>query len=249
MMLRDLIQKQGEVLFRYRGYAPLLLAPAVLFALQDSEWIEHRFGDFFDDVYDWCCLGISMAGVALRTASVGYVPRRTSGRNTKKGQVADELNMTGMYSIVRHPLYLANMIIMIGFLLATGSIWLTAVCLLACCLHYERVACAEESFLMENFGARYQAWANRTPAFLPKPSLWVPPARGFCWRTALKREYLTVFGVIAAFTLLDYAEDLLALGRIEFETETTVLFVCSLCAFLLIRYLRKKTRLLHIDGR
>lgn len=228
---------------------PLFLVPAVLFALQDSQWIESRFGDFVDDIYDWCCFGISAAGIALRTATVGYVPRRTSGRNTKKGQVADELNMTGMYSIVRHPLYLANMIIMVGFVLATGSIWLAAVCLLACCLHYERITCAEESFLLECFGTRYRAWANRTPAFFPKASLWVAPTRGFCWRTALKREYLTAFGVVAAFTLLDYAEDLLALGRVEFETETTVLFACAFFAFLLIRYLRKRTRLLHIAGR
>lgn len=249
MMLRDHIQKQGEVLFRYRGYVPLFLVPAIFFVLQDSEWIENRFGDFVDDVYDWCCFGISVAGVGLRAATVGYVSRRTSGRNTKKGQVADELNTTGMYSIVRHPLYLANMIIMAGFLLATGSIWLIAVCLLACCLHYERIACAEESFLMERFGARYRAWADKTPAFLPRASLWAPPTRGFCWRTALKREYLTAFGVIVAFTLLDYAEDLLALGRVELEAETTILFACAFFAFLLIRFLRKKTRLLHIAGR
>lgn len=66
MMIRDTIQKQGEVLFRYRGYVPLLLIPAMFFVLQDSEWIEIRFGDLVDDVFDWFCFGISAAGVALR---------------------------------------------------------------------------------------------------------------------------------------------------------------------------------------
>ncbi|HNU75474.1 MAG: hypothetical protein BWZ01_02686 [Deltaproteobacteria bacterium ADurb.BinA179] len=249
MMIRDTIQKQGEVLFRYRGYVPLLLIPAMFFVLQDSEWIEIRFGDLVDDVFDWFCFGISAAGVALRAAAVGYVPRRTSGRNTRKGQVADELNTTGMYSIVRHPLYVANTIIMIGFLLATGSFLFTALGLLACCLHYERVACAEEAFLMKRFGSEYLAWAEKTPAFLPQISLWIPPVRRFCWRTALKREYQTAFGVIVAFTLLDYIEDLLAKGSLEFELETTALFLFASLGFVLLRYLHKRTRLLHVAGR
>lgn len=249
MLVRDVIEKQGDVLFRYRGYLPLLLVPAAVFALQDSEWIETRFGDSVDDIFDWFCFGVSMAGLMLRVATVGFVPRRTSGRNTRKGQVADELNTTGLYSIVRHPLYVANGLILFGFLLATGSLWFTVVALLACCLHYERVTCAEEAFLMRRFGARYLAWVERTPAFLLRPSLWVPPARPFCWRTALKREYLTVFDFFAVFALLDHAEDLLAIGCVELETETTALFLCALFMFAVVRYLRKNTRLLHVEGR
>jgi protein-S-isoprenylcysteine O-methyltransferase Ste14 len=103
MMRRDLLQKQGETIFRHRGYMPVFIIPIMLFVLQDSEWIELRFGDMVDDVYDWLCLGVSMAGIAFRVATVGFLPRRTSGRNKRKGQVADELNTTGMYSIVRHP--------------------------------------------------------------------------------------------------------------------------------------------------
>ncbi len=249
MMIRDIIQKQGEVIFRYRGYIPLFILPVMLFVLQDSEWIELQFGDLVDDVYDWACFGISMAGIVLRVATVGFLPRRTSGRNTRKGQVADELNTTGMYSIVRHPLYLANTVILIGFLLATGSFLFTMVGLLACCLHYERVTCAEESFLLDQYGVQYSSWADTTPAFFPQTSLWIPPKRQFCWRTALKREYQTAFGVIIVFTLLDYVEDLLALGSLELEVEMTALFLFASVVFLLLRYLHKKTRLLHVAGR
>lgn len=249
MLLRDIITKQGDILFRYRGCVPLLLIPAWLLALQNSEWIELRFGDLADDMYDWLCLGISMAGVALRVATVGYVPKRTSGRNTGKGQVADELNTTGTYSVVRNPLYLANGVILTGLLLATGSLWFTVAGLLACCIHYERVVCAEEAFLMRHFGGRYLAWVEKTPAFIPKPSLWIPSERRFCLRTAVKREYLTTFELIVAFTLTDYLEDLLSQGRISFEPETTVLCLSALLMFFFIRYLRKNTRLLHAEGR
>lgn len=249
MLLRDIVTKQGDILFRYRGYAPLFLVPAWLLALQNSEWIELRFGDLVDDMYDWFCFGISMAGVAMRVATIGSVPRRTSGRNTDKGQVADELNTTGLYSVVRNPLYLANGIILTGFLLATGSLWFTIIGLLACCVHYERVVCAEEAFLMRRFGERYLAWVDKTPAFIPRPRLWTPSGRRFCLRTAVKREYLTTFGLVVAFTATDYLEDLVAQGQILLELETTVLCLCALLMFFIVRYLRKNTRMLHVAGR
>ena len=65
----------------------------------------------------------------------------------------------------------------------------------------------------------------------------------------LKREYQTVFGTIVAFTFVDYVEDLLALGRLELEYETTALLVCAAALFLLVRYLHKHTRVLHVAGR
>lgn len=247
MLLKDRIRIQGETLFRWRGLMPLLLGPVWLLALRDSEWIEARFGDRVDDVVDWFCLAVSLLGIALRVATVGYVPRRTSGRNTRKGQVADTLNTSGLYSVVRNPLYLANAFILLGFLLATGSPWLTLVGMMACVIHYERVVSAEEAFLADRFGARYLEWAEKTPAFFPKPSLWTPPGRPFNWRSALLREYQTVFALIAAFTAMDYVEDWLALGRMEVEVEMTALAAIAFLAFLTIRFLRKRTRLLQAE--
>lgn len=249
MLIRDVIKMQGEVLFRYRGYVPLFLAPLVLIALHESGWMEVRYGDLAAGIYEGMCLLISMIGVALRVVTVASLPRRTSGRNTDKGQVADALNTTGMYSIVRHPLYLANSLVLLGALLVTGSLWLTLVGLLGCCLHYERLMHGEEDFLLKQYGDQFVAWANRTPAFFPRLSLWRSPAMSFCWRTALKREYLTAFGLIAVFTVLDYAKELLGKGRFEYEIWTAPLFLCALCLFLIVRYLRKQTRVLHVDGR
>ncbi|MGE4157989.1 MAG: isoprenylcysteine carboxylmethyltransferase family protein [Planctomycetota bacterium] len=249
MMVRDLMRHQGERLFRYRSYVPLLLVPMFFLALRDSEWIEIVFGDFVDDIYDWMCVLVSLSGVILRVATVGYVPKRTSGRNTSKGQVADELNTTGMYSIVRNPLYLANVIIMAGVAFATGSLLFTAVTLLAYCLHYERIICCEEDFLSGKFGNDYAVWLERTPAFFPRLSQWTPSARTFCWRTALKREYLTGFSVLTVFTVIDYLEDMVAAGRVEFEGETTALFISASLVFLLIRYVRKSTDWLSVAGR
>jgi protein-S-isoprenylcysteine O-methyltransferase Ste14 len=226
-----------------------VLLPLALLALQDSEWLERAYGDAVDDGFDWLCMAISGLGVALRIAVAGCVPKRTSGRNTSKGQVADGLNTTGLYSVVRHPLYLANAAIFAGFALATGSFWFVLAGTLAFWIYYERIALAEEEFLLRRFGGEYRAWAAVTPALVPRLAAWQAPALPFCWRTALKREYQTVGTALAVFAALDYLEDAVALGRVEFEAETTLLLAFALLALWTIRWVRRRTRWLHVAGR
>ena len=63
------------------------------------------------------CAGLlTLSGLALRAYTVCTTPKGTSGRNTAR-QVADHLNTKGIYSVVRHPLYLANYLIWAGILL------------------------------------------------------------------------------------------------------------------------------------
>lgn len=249
MRLTDRIQAQGDFLFRHRGVVPVLLLPALYFALRDSQWIEDRFGDRCDDVFDWFCLGVSGVGLALRIATVGFVPSGTSGRNKRGGQTAEELNTTGMYSMVRNPLYLSNTVVLLGFLLATGNLWFTLVGLLCACLHYERVTCAEEAYLARRYQGAYLDWVERTPAFVPRLASWIPPVRPYCWRTALRREYQTIAGTVVAFALLDYAEDAISSGTVDLELETTALCCLSVAVFLCVRYVHKRTSWLRVQGR
>lgn len=249
MLIRDQLRKQGERLFRWRNTAPVILIPLALLALPQSRWIEARYGQGVDDTFEWLCLGVSLLGVGLRFAIAGCLPRRSSGRNTHKGQVADVLNTTGIYSLVRHPLYLANFAIFVGFLLTSGSLWPVAVGCLLFWLYYERIAFAEEAFLLHQFGERYVAWAQATPALVPRLRMWHPPALPFCWRSALKREYRTVCATLLAFAVLDVVEDAVTHGRFGLEAENLALLACAAIVFLAVRFVHKRTRLLHAPGR
>ncbi|MEZ4871589.1 MAG: hypothetical protein R2827_04935 [Bdellovibrionales bacterium] len=44
-----------------------------------------------------------LLGQFVRAYAVGFSGNKTSGRNTSAGQVAESINKTGMYSMVRHP--------------------------------------------------------------------------------------------------------------------------------------------------
>ena len=64
-------------------------------------------------------------------------------------------------------------------MLATCSPWFALVATLAYWIYYERIAYAEEEFLSRRFGARHLAWAQRTPAFVPRLAGWRAPALPF----------------------------------------------------------------------
>ena len=87
----------------------------------------------------------------VRSYTIGTTPRGTSGRNTEE-QVAEQLNSSGIYSTVRHPLYLGNYLMWIGIVLFTKSISFTIIVSLMYWLYYERIMFAEERFLERKFG-------------------------------------------------------------------------------------------------
>lgn len=117
MALQEELASQGNWLFRNRSLLPL----AILFVgIAAHLFTLHTSGILFSTVfpywhgYEIFCLIISMAGTFIHIYTVGHTPVHTSGRNTA-GQVADSLNTTGIYSIVRHPLYLGNFLMWLAF--------------------------------------------------------------------------------------------------------------------------------------
>ena len=90
-----------------------------------------------------------------------------SGRNTVQGQIADELNTKGLYSIVRNPLYVGNYFLWLGIAMLTCNPWFIAIFTLIFWIYYERIVFAEEEFLRKKFGDAYLEWTVRTPIFIP----------------------------------------------------------------------------------
>jgi len=214
--------------------------------LKDADWLERVAVDAVEDGWELLCLAISLVGLAIRFFTVGYAPAGTSGRNTR-GQKARVLNTTGVYSIVRHPLYLGNFVITSGLVLSIGVWWFALISVLAFWLYYERIMIAEEDFLREKFGPLYSHWAEKTPAILPRFRNWQPPSLPFSVRTALKREYSGFFLVVGSFTLLDMGEDLFC-GKPESNRGYLILFIIAFILYLTLRTL-KKTRILEVKGR
>jgi protein-S-isoprenylcysteine O-methyltransferase Ste14 len=81
-------------------------------------------------------------------------------------QRRNELAKTGPYARIRHPQYVAFVLILLGFLLQWPTL-LTLVMFPILLVMYGRLAITEEAEMRKRFGAEFEAYAARTPRFLP----------------------------------------------------------------------------------
>ena len=248
MALREDIERQGNWLFRWRSYLPLLVIPFFIMALRNARVLEYILGDRVAGYWETLSIFISFLGLGIRCFTVGYVPRGTSGRNTKS-QSAESLNTTGMYSILRHPLYVGNFIIVFGITLFIQVWWFALVVWVGFWLYYERIIFSEEEFLRKKFGTSFLEWAEKTPILFLKLKNWKKPGLVFSFKTVIRREFSTFFSIIAAFFFLEISTNLLLKSRLEVRMPWVYFFIIGLAIYLTCLILKKKTKLLNVYGR
>jgi protein-S-isoprenylcysteine O-methyltransferase Ste14 len=247
MGLRTEMQRQGDWLFRWRSFLPLLFVPPLIVAIHDMHWPlgSHEA----HQKWEIACLTISFLGLAVRVMTVGCTPKNTSGRNTKDGQVAESLNTSGIYSVVRHPLYVGNFLIGLGAVMLPMQWWVVGVYTLSFWLYYERIMMAEEAFLRHKFGDAYDRWVAATPAFIPNPRLWRAPNLSFSPRNALKREYTALTLAVLLHVVIEVGEHLVIDRRLTLEPRWVVILASTLAVYFGLRFLKKHTALLQVEGR
>ena len=76
------------------------------------------------------------------------------------------LAVAGPYARIRHPQYVAFVLILVGFLLQWPTL-LTLVMFPILLIMYARLAITEEAEMHKQFGAEFDAYAARTPRFFP----------------------------------------------------------------------------------
>lgn len=253
MALIEEFEKQGSFLFRWRSYIPGLIVFLSLFYLNQHTY---PYGEYkYHLIYGGFCFLISLFGLFIRCFTIGFVPAMTSGRNTKK-QVAEVVNQTGIYSLIRHPLYLGNFFMFLGIVLFLRNLSYTLIFILFYWLYYERIMFTEEQFLRQKFGSKYLQWANRTPALIPNFSEYHSPDMEFSFRNVLKREYPSLFGILIMFWLYDVILILVKSKDLEFSNIPNLLLphhyyilFASVSFYIVVRGIVKLTNWLTVEGR
>jgi protein-S-isoprenylcysteine O-methyltransferase Ste14 len=197
----------------------------------------------------WAVLGLACGalGLAIRGWTVGHVPLGTSGRGTKELR-AETLNTDGLYSQVRHPLYLGNYFMWVGVAVLAGKPTAVLVTTLAFWLYYERIMMAEERFLYERFGDVFAAWAARTPPFVPRMGGWRPWPHPFSFRFVLGRDYQALYGFVAATTAVVLTRSVAAGAGWRLSPVWTAYFAAGTLAYVVFHLLKRRTRLLEPVG-
>ena len=250
MALQEEMESQGNFLFKHRGTFPIIILVIGFFIFLQTKMNSEILPDekpLQEDIYLYFCLFISLLGLLIRSYTVGHTPANTSGRNTS-GQLADVLNSTGIYSIVRHPLYLGNFFMWLGVAMLTVNFWFIITFIFIYWVYYERIMFAEEQFLRKKFGTIYTSWASRTPAFLPAFKQFEKPGLPFSWKKVLKKEKNGLVAVFLLFFLFYAAGCYVTNQKID---NLFLIYGCvfSVVIYFILKYLKKYTKVLDETGR
>jgi protein-S-isoprenylcysteine O-methyltransferase Ste14 len=161
---RSHAQHEAKGLLAIRGALALLWYPTVMAWLFAPQWIRWSFLSV-PMAYRWAGVFLSLAGVALL-----FWGQRSAGKNfapTLEMKDDHQLVTHGAYRWVRHPVYLAFLLMIAGsgvlarnwFMELTGVLLIGFVMLL-------RIP-REEALLAERFGDQYAAYRKRTPLLIP----------------------------------------------------------------------------------
>lgn len=218
MALQKEMQEQGNWLFKNRSYLPLLFLVTGLGVYLYGEYNEIEGPEtLIAESFEFICLGICLLGFFIRVHIVGHTPPNTSGRNTRVGQIAEELNTTGLYSLVRHPLYVGNFFMWLGIAMLTENLWFTIAFILLYIVYYERIMYAEEQYLIEKFSSQYIDWSQSTPAFIPDFKHYSKPKYSFNFKKVIKKEKNGLVAIFALFWLFEWSSDAMEKGITYFE--------------------------------
>ena len=203
MALQEELKEQGNFLFKYRGYLPLiLLVFGLLLIIYQAYTFDGKESTIHSNILQLSAFAVGIIGLLVRVFTIGYTPKHTSGRNIK-GQVAKVLNTTGLYSIIRNPLYLGNYLMWLSIAMLTKNIWFVSLFSLAFWIYYERIVYAEEYFLRNKFGDIYLNWTKITPPFLPTHVRYKKPEISFSWKKVFRMEKTGLFVLFFVFFMFD----------------------------------------------
>src|SRR5215208_1695100 len=185
-----LLVRYGNFLFHYRE----ALFPAVEFLLLlGLRPIYPNGSERQDDILDAIGIVIALVGQTLRAAVVGYAYIVRGGKNRRV--YAEGLITGGFFAHSRNPLYVGNLLILVGLFVINNNPWAYAIGLPFFFVGYRAIVAAEEAYLRGKFGQAYDEYARDVPRWLPR---WrglgeTLAGKRFKWRRVILKEYGSAF--------------------------------------------------------
>ena len=191
----------GNFFFKYRNglfilfYGALFIPTWPLFSKEESG----------DSYYSWpISLGlvITCLGQLIRGATIGLAYIVRGGKEGKP--YAEGLVTDGIFNHCRNPLYVGNILMLLGVGILANSLGYVAIVIPVFLFIYQAIVLAEENFIRSKFGTDYNVYCK-------KVNRWFPDLRGisktfagmeFKWKRWILKEHTTQFIWLAGITLL-----------------------------------------------
>jgi len=186
--------KVGNFLFRYRSFTPIPIIILVFLLFKPNDLGDENI---FINIGG---LLISFLGESIRLITVGYSFPGTSGRETHLR--ADALNTTGIYSIVRNPLYIGNFFMFTGLVTVFANLYALLVFALFLIVQYYFIIISEENFLKGKYGNTYTKYCSLVKRLIPTFRNYKTNRNPFNLKKVIFKENDSIFNMLLMFLLL-----------------------------------------------
>lgn len=229
----------GNFFFKYRDFLFIFLYLA-LFIPSAPVFSERGFGPDYYRYPLTIGLVVTILGQLIRGATIALAYIVRGGKDKKV--YANTLVTNGIFAHCRNPLYVGNILMLVGVGILVNSLLYMLVFIPLFLFIYQAIVLAEERFLRNKFGAEFDAYTKRVHRWFVNPVGLGKTISGmhFSWRRWLMREYntqvvwLLCIAVILVFKYTHWQWDI--------GTRNTWFIIAVLvlaCYYGTIRYLKK----------
>ena len=189
---------------------------------------------------------VTMIGQVIRIATIGLVYIIRGGKDRRV--YAEDLVTTGIFAHCRNPLYVGNILILVGLGIASNSILFNCLATPLFLFFWQAIVLAEENYLRNKFGVKYEEYCARVNRWVPKLNglTQTMSSMAFKWNRVIIREYNATYIWLTGALLLvmnhfyNYDE--------QFDLEPNLPFFIGgliglLALYLFARYLKKSQKI------
>jgi protein-S-isoprenylcysteine O-methyltransferase Ste14 len=233
----------GNFFFRYRNAVfPIVLV--ALFALFPPP----QLGGAADLWLDVLGLAIGLSGQLLRIAVIGFAYIKRGGLN--KRVYAESLVTEGFFGASRNPLYLGNILMLVGLFVIEGNPIAIVLGLAFFLFAYISIVRAEEVYLSAKFGEGYARYCRDVNRWWPNPARLARSTAGmtFDWRRVVIKDYSTFCSWLGMALLLFAYEQAYWLGfalPLGYYVGWALVVVALVAVAFLVRWAKKSGRLVE----
>lgn len=216
----------GNWIFHYRNFLFPLFYAALFIPSRDLFQQEN-----------WALIAgaiIIGAGILVRSITIGLVYIIRGGANRKIH--AKTLVTEGIYSVCRNPMYLGNILIILGFGIFANSLLFMGIFFPLFLLFYAAIINAEEDFLINKFGQEFSDYIASSNALLPRLNKLKDAFSGhsFQWLRVIRKEQNSLALYFTGICLILYFD-----GHVELKSFIIIQSVL-LIFYGILKYMKRK---------
>ncbi len=232
--MKDWKLKLGNFLFKHRSFTPVPLIILVFIIFKPIDLEEKN------NIINLVGLLIFLLGEIVRIIAVGYAYTGTSGRESYLR--AESLNINGIYSIVRNPLYIGNFFIFTGLVIVFSNIFAVLVFGIFLILQYYFVILAEEKFLKEKYGKDYENYYTQVRRIIPTFKDYRKNQNPFNLKTVVFKENDSVFNMLVMYILVLLYKEKAFTGNISRPFIYIIPGVILMAAYIIVKIIKRRGR-------